>query len=165
MPGLIALLAEFGLSERLVRTSIFRLARQGWLAATPVGRRSLYRLTPEGDARFERAFRRVYAPPADRWDGSWEIALLRALPPAERRRLGAEMGWAGFGHFAPGVFARPVAATQSRAVLAPADALASQIITLRAHAVRLATGAPLASLVAEAWDLEGVAAEYQRFLR
>ncbi len=31
LAGLIALLAPFGINERLVRTSVFRLAREGWL--------------------------------------------------------------------------------------------------------------------------------------
>ncbi len=39
LAGLIELLAPFGINERLVRTSVFRLAREGWLAAKPVGRR------------------------------------------------------------------------------------------------------------------------------
>ena len=33
LAGLIDLLAPFGINERLVRTSVFRLARDGWLAA------------------------------------------------------------------------------------------------------------------------------------
>ena len=36
--GLIRLLAPFGINERLARTSVFRLAREGWLAAKRVGR-------------------------------------------------------------------------------------------------------------------------------
>ena len=53
--------ARSGMNERLVRTSVFRLAREGWLEATPVGRRSLYRLTRDGARRFEQAYRRIYA--------------------------------------------------------------------------------------------------------
>src|SRR5213082_3837153 len=36
--SLIRLAAPFGLTERLVRTSVARLARQGWLAARRSGR-------------------------------------------------------------------------------------------------------------------------------
>ena len=35
LAGLIRLLAPFGINERLVRTSVFRLARDGWLKAKP----------------------------------------------------------------------------------------------------------------------------------
>src|SRR5437016_3169750 len=46
--SLIRLAAPFGLTERLVRTSVARLARDGWLAARRSGRRSEYRLTRGG---------------------------------------------------------------------------------------------------------------------
>src|SRR5882757_4595161 len=48
LAGLIRLMAPFGINERLVRTSVFRLAQDGWLAATTHGRTSRYRLTQEG---------------------------------------------------------------------------------------------------------------------
>ena len=40
LSGLIRLMAPFGINERLVRTSVFRLARDGWLASRQAGRRS-----------------------------------------------------------------------------------------------------------------------------
>src|SRR5436190_15250989 len=40
LSGLIRLLAPLGLNERLVRTSVYRLARDGWLASRQAGRRS-----------------------------------------------------------------------------------------------------------------------------
>src|SRR5438445_470221 len=58
LPGLIRLLEPFGINERLTRTSVFRLARERWLVARRIGRRSLYRLTPAGAKRFEQAHRR-----------------------------------------------------------------------------------------------------------
>src|SRR4029077_20908820 len=75
LAGLIELLAPFGVNERLVRTSVFRLAREGWIAAKPIGRQSLYRLARNGVRRFELAYRRIYAPPVERWDESWEIVI------------------------------------------------------------------------------------------
>ncbi|TLZ23603.1 MAG: hypothetical protein E6K27_15870, partial [Gammaproteobacteria bacterium] len=58
--SLIRLAAPFGLTERLVRTSVARLARDGWLAARRSGRRSEYRLTRGGAERFAEATRRIY---------------------------------------------------------------------------------------------------------
>src|SRR5512144_1193638 len=54
LSGLIELFEPFGINERLVRTSVFRLAREGWIVAKPMGRRSLYRLTRAGARRFEQ---------------------------------------------------------------------------------------------------------------
>src|SRR5579862_7073437 len=53
--SLIRLGAAFGLTERLVRTSVARLAADGWLTARRSGRRSEYRLTASGAARFREA--------------------------------------------------------------------------------------------------------------
>ena len=49
--SLIRALAEFGVSERLVRTSVFRLAKDGWLQSQQLGRRSYYSLTDTGRER------------------------------------------------------------------------------------------------------------------
>src|SRR5947208_12811741 len=67
--SLIRLAAPFGLTERLVRTSVARLAREGWLAAQRNGRRAEYRLSSTGIARFEQATARIYGPIPHSWDG------------------------------------------------------------------------------------------------
>jgi phenylacetic acid degradation operon negative regulatory protein len=168
LSGLIRLLAPFGLNERLVRTSVYRLAQEGWLAARQDGRRSLYRLTAQGLTRFEHAYRRIYAPHAEDWDGSWEIVLAPAavLSAHERRDLRKELGWEGFGSIAPGVFVRPARGPapdtvgeiigtlhldRRVTVLSGRDLPAPRARSLRAH-------------VGECWDLSAVAAEYRRFL-
>ena len=107
LAGLIDLLAPFGINERLVRTSVFRLAREGWLKAKPVGRESLYRLTRDGARRFEQAYRRIYAPPVEGWDESWEIVIADGPAAPQRRALKQELQWEGFGTLGSGVFARP----------------------------------------------------------
>src|SRR5258708_6864968 len=63
LAGLIRLMAPFGINERLVRTSVFRLAQDGWLAAATHGRMSRYRLTRDGKRRFDDAYRRIYTRP------------------------------------------------------------------------------------------------------
>src|SRR5437868_8577921 len=73
LAGLIPLLAPFGINERLTRTSVFRLARDGWLSAETHGRQSRYRLTDAGRARFAAAYRRIYAPPIEDWSGEWDM--------------------------------------------------------------------------------------------
>src|SRR6266496_954531 len=67
LAGLIRLMAPFGMSERLVRTSVFRLVRDGWLTTRSHGRRSRYRLTREGARRFDQAHHRIYAMAAPQW--------------------------------------------------------------------------------------------------
>src|ERR1022692_1408055 len=119
LSGLIALLEPFGVNERLVRTSVYRLAQEGWLVARQEGRRSLYRLTRQGQRRFEHAYRRIYAPPAtDPWDGCWHLVIVppAAIDESTRRELRKELEWDGFGVLGPGLFARPARPGDERAL-------------------------------------------------
>jgi phenylacetic acid degradation operon negative regulatory protein len=165
LPGLIRLLAPFGINERLVRTSVFRLAREGWLKATPVGRRSLYRLTRDGARRFEQAYRRIYTLPVEQWDDTWELVIASSLTPGKRRTLGEELEWEGFAAIAPGVHARPSQDPSSVPRIAAALGLAGQILAVRARDDGTLDGQSLASAVPRMLDLAAVAADYRRFLR
>jgi len=165
LPGLIRLLVPFGINERLVRTSVFRLARQGWLVATPVGRRSLYALTPDGARRFAEAHRRIYAVPDDRWDDTWELVLADGLTPGERRALAVELQWAGFGNFGASVLARPAQAGSPVPGILRALGCADRVVVARATDDAAGGGQTLASRVPLAWDLAGVAALYRDVLQ
>ena len=105
--SLIALLDDFGISERLVRTSVFRLAKDGWLESEQHGRRSFYRLTADGRERFRAATHRIYGEPRPSWDGQWCLLLMSALDAADRDVLRRECGWLGFGALASNVRAHP----------------------------------------------------------
>jgi phenylacetic acid degradation operon negative regulatory protein len=164
--SLIRLMAPFGLNERLVRTSVYRLTREGWLVPRQNGRRSLYRLTTAGAERFEHAYRRIYAPPTVAWDGTWEIVLaLDGLTSPQRRHVRRELGWEGFGALGSGLFARPLAGrspTDLESLLA-ALGLARKLVVLQGRDVPQ-TSAQLRSWVLNCWDLRGIAAEYRAFL-
>ena len=163
--GLIRLLEPFGINERLTRTSVFRLARDGWVVARAHGRQSQYRLTDEGRARFAAAYRRIYASPVQDWPGAWEIVIdpPGAADAADRTRLRDELGWEGFGTLAPGLYVRP--RTDGDA----ADEIARLPGGRRAFVLDArdagAAGTPaLAQEVARLWDLDALAADYRRFL-
>ena len=168
LTGLIRLLAPFGMNERLVRTSVYRLAREGWLSARSRGRRSQYRLSAEGLRRFEDAYRRIYAPPDSGWNGRWDILLAppAALRPDERAELRTELGWAGFGAIAPGLFLRPRHAARRAAALTVLRALGVErrLALLSAEDSDDLHGRKLDRLVRECWNLGALAAEYRAFI-
>lgn len=168
LSGLIRLLAPLGLNERLVRTSVFRLAREGWLSARQDGRRSLYRLTAQGLMRFEHAYRRIYAPPAQDWDGIWDIVLapMPVLADHERRSLRKELRWEGFAAVAPGVFVRPArgAARGALAAIFAALELTDRVALLSGRDAHGRGSRSLWAYGRECWNLSAVAAEYRRFL-
>jgi len=163
--GLIDLFAPFGINERLVRTSVFRLAREGWLKAKPIGRESLYRLTPDGGRRFQQAYRRIYAAPDDAWNESWEIIVAGDPGRTQRRALGQELQWEGFGAFDSGIYARPASTASAVPRIAAALDLENEITVFRARDDPGLGGRTLASRVTDAWDLTALARHYREFLR
>ena len=168
LSSLIRLLGPLGLNERLVRTSVYRLTREGWLASRQDGRRSLYRLTADGLRRFEHAYRRIYAAPDGAWDGSWDVVLapFPGLSEAERRGLRRELGWEGFGSIAAGVFARPARARSRDAAgeIVRALGLKHRAVLLVARDAPGAKSRPLRELAEDCWDLAALAMEYRRFV-
>jgi phenylacetic acid degradation operon negative regulatory protein len=157
--SLIALAAPFGLTERLVRTSVARLAREGWLTGERRGRRSEYRLSRQGAQRFAEATQRIYAAAGHEWDGRWTLLL---LPAGGRRpaKLREALRWLGFGQLSSGVFAHPdVTAAQARAWLQNLPGTAGALLltsSADAHSER--------QLAASGWDLEELGRRYRRFL-
>ena len=86
MQSLIDLLRPFGVNERLVRSSVFRLVEEEWLVAERHGRHSRYAFTPSGRKRFERAHDKIYFGTERRWNGDWMLLIAppSQLPPARR---------------------------------------------------------------------------------
>ncbi len=164
LSGLIRLLAPLGLNERLVRTSVYRLARDGWLASRQAGRRSVYRLTAQGRKRFENAYRRIYAAPSEAWDGHWDLIVCPSPSGGIRRGMRRELAWERFGAIAAGVYARPARPGQTAAAeIVGALAHAPDVVLFRGREV--APGAmPLESLLKHSWDLKSLDADYRRFI-
>ncbi len=114
LSDVIALAQPFGFSERLVRTSMFRLAAEGWVASERVGRQSRYSLTDYGREETRAAEQRIYRPRAGTgdaagdgaWDGSWTLVF---VPPGGEGadELARHLRWRGFAPMADGVAARP----------------------------------------------------------
>jgi len=159
---LIGLMAPFGLTERLVRTSVARLAADDWLAGRRVGRLSEYRLSPAGRQRFVDATRRIYAGPATEWAGRWTLVLMPGATTARRRQIRETLHWEGFGELEPGALAHPtLTPAETREHLGVAG-LAALPIILEA---RSAGADADQRLVREGWDLRELATRYARFMR
>jgi len=162
LTGLIRLMAPFGINERSVRTSVFRLAREGWLARAAHGRVSRYRLTRDGARRFDDAHGRIYDRPADEWHGQWELVLADAVPAARRAALREELAWAGFGELGAAAFLRP--SEPGRALPSVLDVAGVGGRAVVALATDLPGQRPVSDVVEAAWDLRALAADYRRFL-
>lgn len=162
--SLINILEPLGLNQRLVRTSVFRLAKEEWLTSEQIGRRSYYSLTGSGRRRFEKAFKRVYAPVLPEWDGRWCIVLTSQIDAELRKTVKEELGWLGFGNIAPGVLAHPtVDMTELQTTLKDLNALEDAII-FDTYKQDLINSRPLRVLVRDCWNLDDLSESYKQFL-
>ena len=164
--SLIELLAPFGVNDRLLRTSVFRLAQEGWLVASRERRRSRYAIAPQALARFERANRRIYAPLEVHWDGSWTLLLAAGgqLAAPLRAALRKELLWEGYAIVSHGVFGHPAGDPQALQELLLRLGADKQLFVCRATKLAQVPGRSLPELVDEGWDLSGVIDGYQQFI-
>jgi phenylacetic acid degradation operon negative regulatory protein len=135
LTSLAALVAPFGVSDRLVRTSVRRLVAEGILERNAVGRRSFYSVAAGATADFDQAESRIYHHRASRWDRRWTLVLVppEGLDGSKRARLRDRLGWIGFDAVTPTVFASPtLGAVDARNVVAGLD-LTGEVVVLCAE--------------------------------
>lgn len=159
--SLIALAQPFGLTERLVRTSVARLANEDWLVARREGRLSEYRLSAHGRSSFADATRRIYAAAPPPWNGAWTLVLLPPVKAAVRDRLRQALEWLGFGQPTPGVYAHPArSAGDAREQLSGLNG-AARAIVLEARNDSPESDRQFAGA---GWDLGDLAVRYRRLI-
>jgi phenylacetic acid degradation operon negative regulatory protein len=163
---LIAMLRSFHVDERLARTSTFRLAEEGWLVSQRVGRKSRYSITDSGLRRIETAHRRIYDPPPHRWHGVWTIVILNRAgnQVAQRAQLRRELGWEGFGTLAPGIALHPCADREALESVLERLGFGCSAIALEARDLSEFSALGSRALIAECWNLEGLAQMYTAFI-
>lgn len=134
----------------VVRTAMSRLASDGWLDRSKIGRNSYYRLTDKGEITFKDATRRIYFDNTKKWQGKWIIGFL--APGSDRAERREKLLERGFGAIAPNVVLRPY--TDALPQSDPANCVFSILENLGANANMLAN---------QGWPLEKLAEEYREF--
>ena len=166
--SLIRLLEPLALSERLIRTSVFRLAREEWLRTETVGRRADYVLTQSGRRRFDEASRHIYASHAPIWDRRWRLVLVvNDLDAKARDHLRQALFWQGFGVLGSDCFVHPSADLTAAFDALVAEGLGAHLdclMPLLAADSRSGLSANDADLVRRAWNLQGLATAYAAFV-
>ena len=166
--SLIRLLEPLELNERLVRTSVFRLAKEEWLRTEPSGRRTDYLLTPSGQRRFEEASRHIYASSAPRWDRRWRLIItVGELPPKRREALRRALFWQGFGILGGDCFVHPSADLSAAFDALIAEGLSDVLGKLKpllAADAQFGNAANDVDMVHGAWNLERLAGVYAEFV-
>lgn len=146
---LLAFFKGLDIGDGVVRTAMSRLASDGWLARTKVGRNSFYRLADKGRETFARATEHIYRPRPPEWRGHFEMLLVE---PAAREGARIALEETGFGMLRPGVFVAPAG------VPVPEAAAGSLRLDVSG------TAQEHRELAARAWPLAETAAAYDSFV-
>lgn len=161
--SLISVMAGFGINERLVRTSVFRLAQDGWLQSEQVGRRSYYSLTNDGRERFDQATHKIYGEPVSDWDGNWCLLLLSGLDTADKEVVRKECGWLGFGPLSANILAHPSPDLVDLDVTIQRLGVSNSLVVLNGQTLRNESG--MRQLAHNCWNLADIDERYSEFVQ
>ncbi|MDH3352688.1 MAG: phenylacetic acid degradation operon negative regulatory protein PaaX [Gammaproteobacteria bacterium] len=161
--SLIAVMQDFGIGERLVRTSVFRLVQDGWLGAKQIGRRSYYSLTDEGRERFEHATHKIYGEPVSNWDDTWTTVLLTNVEGATKDSVRKELGWLGFGALSTTVFAHPSPDMADVDSALRRLGLEDDLVIMSGRTIR--NESAMRRLVQDSWNLADIDERYASFVK
>lgn len=167
--SLIQLLSALDINERLIRTTVARLADDKWLNSSAYGRRANYALTTSGLRRFEEASRHIYAAQAPTWDRRWRLILtVGEMDARERERVRKALTWQGFGMPSPGCFVHPSANLTATLDALIADGLSEslgRLMPMVAAESHFGSSATDQDIVRHAWNLEELAKAYLGFCK
>jgi phenylacetic acid degradation operon negative regulatory protein len=157
--------SRLGVEEKAIRQALARTAADGWIRPSRHGRRTRWRLTPDGDRLLTEGTERIYAFAGSQrtWDGSWLLVLARVPENdrAARHLLRTRLSWAGLGSPAPGVWI--TTHTERRDEVEQALRQAG-VAGAHIFAAEHRGGGELSALVAQAWDLAAIEQRYEDFL-
>ena len=165
--SLTRLLAPLGVSERLVRTAVYRLSQDGSLESIKTGRRSYYRLTASARLRVDRFDRRIYYFGEPEWDGDWRLVFAgtKGISAAQRAEVRRRMTWLGFGIIAPNVYGHPTAPVAPVWQLMETLGIAGKVTIMRARNDDQTVGLGTGDMVRQCFDIDRLEKEYAAFIR
>ncbi|MCH1491533.1 MAG: phenylacetic acid degradation operon negative regulatory protein PaaX [Luminiphilus sp.] len=158
-------LQGLGINDRLVRTSVFRLTKEGWLEVDREGRRSFYRFSNFGSLEYQRAARRIYSARGESWQGRWQLLIPTTVDEKIREDLRRSLNWLGFRTITPGTYARPGGDLDTIKGLLDEFNIEQSVVLMDAETSSITTKKALREVVSEHWKLDELAADYADFIR
>jgi phenylacetic acid degradation operon negative regulatory protein len=167
--AIVALLAEFGVSDSAARAALSRLTRNGLLVTARSGRRTYVQLSARAADVLDDGARRIFSfgrrPTA--WDGMWSLVAF-SIPEEHRSardELRKALRWLGFAPLYDGLWVSP--RDHAGEVIGRLKDLGITTATaFRATALPLPggpIGAAAPDIPARAWDLSGLRERYEEF--
>lgn len=159
-------LGLLGYEPNTTRQALTRTAKNGMLESQRVGRRTEWRLTPQGHSFIVQSQQRIreLSNSESSWDGQFAI-VMAPVPESERslrRLLRTRLMWAGFGSPYTGMWISPRRSAERDAL-----EMVTELGLSGAHSFVASSGAigDPKDLVERAWDLADLNERYAAFLR
>ena len=163
--AVLATFERLGVAEKAARQALMRTSNAGLLTPEKIGRRTRWQLTPAARNLLTDGAERIYSfGPAHDWDGQWVLVAVR-IPESDRRArhvVRTRLAWAGFGSLGPGLWISPHSGREREAVRVLRDAGAgddANVFTARRTGL-----SDTRQMVAAAWDLPAIEAQYEQFI-
>jgi phenylacetic acid degradation operon negative regulatory protein len=162
--ALVALLAEFGVSDSAARAALSRLTRNQLLVTSKSGRRTVVRLSRRAARILDDGGRQIFSfgKTSQPWDGMWSLVAF-SIPEhnrAARDSLRKQLRWLGFAPLYDGLWVSP----RDRAIEVIGELAGLGITTATAFRAATVPGVSPDGLPQRAWDLDSLRARYDRFI-
>ncbi len=165
LASLIQIMEILGLTERSVRTAVFRLVQNGWLVSEKIGRTSYYKITESSRQRFINADQKIYNITHPEWDQKWDLVLLSSVELEDKIILKKELEWLGFGNIATNVMAYPGCDQQKLQSLIRNLNMSEQVVLFKAETLDLWNESfpTVKRMVATNWPVLELKEKYEKF--
>jgi phenylacetic acid degradation operon negative regulatory protein len=162
--ALVALLAEFGVSDSAARAALSRLTRNELLVTSKSGRRTFVQLSRRAAEILDEGARRIFSfgSTTEPWDGKWSLVAF-SIPEhnrSARDALRKQLRWLGFAPLYDGVWVSP----RDHAAEVVQRLIELGITTATAFRATTVPGICKKGMPQRAWDLENLQDKYQHFI-
>lgn len=159
--SLIEALEPLGFSERLIRTSVFRLVKDDWLQIDKQGRKSYYSFTESANKHYTKAARRIYAGDSQHSDNQWLIVVPCFVTEEKLIKFKRQLQWLGFSPLSSGAFAHPSIEKESLDETINELELKKAVVVFNTHTLDDNSTQVLKKLANEKWNLRKLQTDYQ----
>jgi phenylacetic acid degradation operon negative regulatory protein len=162
--ALVALLAEFGVSDSAARAALSRLTRNGLLITSKHGRRTVVGLTERAARILDDGGQQIFSfgTSSQPWDGCWSLVAF-SIPErnrAARDSLRKQLRWLGFAPLYDGLWVSP----RDHAAEVISQLAGLGISTATAFRATTVPGGDPDGLPQRAWDLTSLREKYDGFI-
>jgi phenylacetic acid degradation operon negative regulatory protein len=162
--ALVALLAEFGVSDSAARAALSRLTRNQLLVTSKSGRRTVVRLSKRAARILDDGGHQIFSfgQTSQPWDGMWSLVAF-SVPEhnrAARDSLRKQLRWLGFAPLYDGLWVSP----RDRAIEVISQLAELGISTATAFRASTVPGVSTAGVPQRAWDLDTLRVRYDSFI-